>query len=106
MIFRLFFSEINNFDIYKETTMKLTITQLRRIIKEEVSNNKSRKKLKEAYVTTTPFPVEALEEAVVAYLEDKMKKGRMTVEDAHEFLINEVESTFEMFSTSLENDQI
>lgn len=80
--------------------MKLTITQLRRIIKEEVTNKKAalarrNRALKEGgYVTSNMNPEEQLEAAVVAYLEAKMK--RMKPESAHELLINEVESTYEM----------
>ena len=80
--------------------MKLTMPQLRSIIKEEVTNKKAalarrNRALKEGgYVTSNLSIVEQLEAAVVAYLEDKMK--RMKPEAAHEFLINEVESTYEM----------
>lgn len=83
--------------------MKITLSQLKRIIKEEVVNKKrtlatrKNKALKE-YITSPGDVNEQLEAAVVAYLENKMDKGRMDLDGAHEFLINEVEATFEMFS--------
>ncbi len=90
--------------------MKITLSQLKRIIKEEVVNSKralttrKNKALKE-YVTSAGDVNEQLEAAVVAYLESRMAKG-MELDQAHEFLINEVEGSFEMFSVSLENDPL
>ncbi len=90
--------------------MKITLSQLKRIIKEEVVNSKralttrKNRALKE-YVTSAGDVNEQLEAAVVAYLESRMAKG-MELDQAHEFLINEVEGSFEMFSVSLENDPL
>ena len=90
--------------------MKITLSQLKRIIKEEVVNKKrtlatrKNRTLKE-YVTSAGDVNEQLEAAVVAYLESRMAKG-MELDEAHEFLINEVEGSFEMFSVSLENDPL
>ena len=90
--------------------MKITLSQLKRIIKEEVVNDKralatrKNRTLKE-YVTSAGDVNEQLEAAVVAYLESRMAKG-MELDEAHEFLINEVEGSFEMFSVSLENDPL
>lgn len=90
--------------------MKITLSQLKRIIKEEVVNKKrtlatrKSRSLKE-YVTSAGDVNEQLEAAVVAYLESRMAKG-MELDEAHEFLINEVEGSFEMFSVSLENDPL
>ena len=83
--------------------MKLTIAQLRSIIKEEVTNKKlalarRNRALKEGgYVTSNMNPEEQLEAAVLAYLESKMTRTSMSAEGAHELLINEVEATYEMF---------
>ena len=90
--------------------MKITLSQLKRIIKEEVVNDKralatrKNRTLKE-YVTSAGDVNEQLEAAVVAYLESRMAKG-MELDEAHEFLINEVEGSFEMFSVSLENNSL
>ena len=90
--------------------MKITLSQLKSIIKEEVVNKKrtlatrKNRTLKE-YVTSAGDVNEQLEAAVVAYLESRMAKG-MELDEAHEFLINEVEGSFEMFSVSLENDPL
>ena len=90
--------------------MKITLSQLKSIIKEEVVNKKrtlatrKSRSLKE-YVTSAGDVNEQLEAAVVAYLESRMAKG-MELDEAHEFLINEVEGSFEMFSVSLENDPL
>ena len=90
--------------------MKITLSQLKRIIKEEVVNKKrtlatrKNRTLKE-YVTSAGDVNEQLEAAVVAYLESRMAKG-MELDEAHEFLINEVEGSFEMFSVSLENNSL
>jgi len=90
--------------------MKITLSQLKRIIKEEVVNSKralttrKNRALKE-YVTSAGDVNEQLEAAVVAYLENMMAKG-MQLDEAHELLINEVEGSFEMFSVSLENDPL
>ena len=90
--------------------MKITLSQLKSIIKEEVVNKKhtlatrKNRTLKE-YVTSAGDVNEQLEAAVVAYLESRMAKG-MELDEAHEFLINEVEGSFEMFSVSLENDRL
>ena len=90
--------------------MKITLSQLKRIIKEEAVNSKralttrKNRTLKE-YVTSAGDVNEQLEDAVVAYLESRMAKG-MELDQAHEFLINEVEGSFEMFSVSLENDPL
>ncbi len=90
--------------------MKITLSQLKRIIKEEAVNSKraltirKNRALKE-YVTSAGDVNEQLEAAVVAYLESRMAKG-MELTQAHEFLINEVEGSFEMFSVSLENDPL
>lgn len=90
--------------------MKITLSQLKRIIKEEVVNSKralttrKNRSLKE-YITSPGDVNEQLEAAVVAYLESRMAKG-MELDEAHEFLINEVEGSFEMFSVSLENDPL
>ena len=90
--------------------MKITLSQLKSIIKEEVVNKKrtlatrKNRSLKE-YITSAGDVNEQLEAAVVAYLESRMAKG-MELDEAHEFLINEVEGSFEMFSVSLENDPL
>ena len=90
--------------------MKITLSQLKSIIKEEVVNKKrtlatrKSRSLKE-YITSAGDVNEQLEAAVVAYLESRMAKG-MELDEAHEFLINEVEGSFEMFSVSLENDPL
>ena len=90
--------------------MKITLSQLKRIIKEEVVNKKrtlatrKSRSLKE-YVTSAGDVNEQLEAAVVAYLESRMAKG-MELDEAHEFLINEVEGSFEMFSVSLKNNSL
>jgi glutaminase len=90
--------------------MKITLSQLKRIIKEEVVNSKralttrKNRALKE-YITSAGDVNEQLEAAVVAYLEKMMAKG-MQLDEAHELLINEVEGSFEMFSVSLENDPL
>lgn len=90
--------------------MKITLSQLKSIIKEEVVNKKrtlatrKSRSLKE-YVTSAGDVNEQLEAAVVAYLESRMAKG-MELDEAHEFLINEVEGSFEMFSVSLENNSL
>ena len=90
--------------------MKITLSQLKRIIKEEAVNSKralttrKNRTLKE-YVTSAGDVNEQLEDAVVAYLESRMAKG-MQLNEAHELLINEVEGSFEMFSVSLENDPL
>ena len=90
--------------------MKITLSQLKSIIKEEVVNKKrtlatrKNRSLKE-YITSPGDVNEQLEAAVVAYLESRMAKG-MELDEAHEFLINEVEGSFEMFSVSLENDPL
>ena len=87
--------------------MKITLSQLKRIIKEEVVNKKrtlatrKNRTLKE-YVTSAGDVNEQLEAAVVAYLESRMAKG-MELAEAHEFLINEVEGSFEMFSKNLDS---
>lgn len=87
--------------------MKITLSQLKRIIKEEVVNKKrtlatrKNRTLKE-YVTSAGDVNEQLEAAVVAYLESRMAKG-MELDEAHEFLINEVEGSFEMFSKNLDS---
>ncbi len=84
--------------------MKLTITQLRSIIKEEVANKKTtlarkNRALKEGGFAASRGSIEEqLEEVVIAYLEDKMTRNNMTVEGAHELLMNEVESSYEMFA--------
>ena len=90
--------------------MKITLSQLKSIIKEEVVNKKrtlatrKNRSLKE-YITSPGDVNEQLEAAVVAYLESRMAKG-MELDEAHEFLINEVEGSFEMFSVSLENNSL
>ena len=90
--------------------MKITLSQLKSIIKEEVVNKKrtlatrKSRSLKE-YITSAGDVNEQLEAAVVAYLESRMAKG-MELDEAHEFLINEVEGSFEMFSVSLENNSL
>ena len=87
--------------------MKITLSQLKRIIKEEVVNKKrtlatrKSRSLKE-YITSAGDVNEQLEAAVVAYLESRMAKG-MELDEAHEFLINEVEGSFEMFSKNLDS---
>ena len=87
--------------------MKITLSQLKSIIKEEVVNKKrtlatrKSRSLKE-YVTSAGDVNEQLEAAVVAYLESRMAKG-MELDEAHEFLINEVEGSFEMFSKNLDS---
>ena len=87
--------------------MKITLSQLKSIIKEEVVNKKhtlatrKNRTLKE-YVTSAGDVNEQLEAAVVAYLESRMAKG-MELDEAHEFLINEVEGSFEMFSKNLDS---
>jgi len=90
--------------------MKLTITQLRSIIKEEVTNKKAtlarqNRALKEgSFVASRGTIEEQLEEVVIAYLEDKMMKKSMTVEGARELLMNEVESSYEMFAIHQDDD--
>ena len=87
--------------------MKITLSQLKSIIKEEVVNKKrtlatrKSRSLKE-YITSAGDVNEQLEAAVVAYLESRMAKG-MELDEAHEFLINEVEGSFEMFSKNLDS---
>ena len=91
--------------------MKITLSQLKSIIKEEVVNKKrtlatrKSRSLKE-YITSAGDVNEQLEAAVVAYLENRMAKGRMELDEAHELLMNEVEASFEMFSVSLKNDPL
>ena len=88
--------------------MKITLSQLKSIIKEEVVNKKhtlatrKNRTLKE-YVTSAGDVNEQLEAAVVAYLENRMAKGRMELDAAHELLMNEVEASFEMFSKNLDS---
>lgn len=90
--------------------MKITLSQLKSIIKEEVVNKKrtlatrKSRSLKE-YITSAGDVNEQLEAAVVAYLESRMAKG-MELDEAHELLMNEVEASFEMFSVSLKNDPL
>ena len=91
--------------------MKITLSQLKSIIKEEVVNKKhtlatrKNRSLKE-YITSAGDVNEQLEAAVVAYLESRMAKGKMELDEAHELLMNEVEASFEMFSVSLKNDPL
>ena len=87
--------------------MKITLSQLKSIIKEEVVNKKrtlatrKSRSLKE-YITSAGDVNEQLEAAVVAYLESRMAKG-MELDEAHELLMNEVEASFEMFSKNLDS---
>lgn len=63
--------------------------------------------LREAVMTSTGDVNEQLEDAVVAYLENKMKTARLlTLPGLHEMLMNEVESTFQMFSVSFPNNPL
>ena len=88
--------------------MKITVSQLRRIIKEEVVNDKralttrKNKALKE-YVTSAVDVNEQLDAAVDAYLESRMAKGMELggpgrFGGAYELLMNEVEASFQTFS--------
>ena len=84
--------------------MKLTMPQLRSIIKEEVTNKKlalarRNRALKEAggYVTSNMNVEEQLESAVLAYLENKITKRGMKPEDAQQRLMSEVEGSYDMF---------